>query len=135
MITCPVCGKVNSSYVCPQCRFDASRHYEAYPTLQSLPIPAAAISALRAPPSPPTGRDDADTAMKYLRTQGWDQSTLDKIEAILLASKKPALSNPQDDPEYVALINALVFVLRHHLSKMMLCLQTRLTTAGRTPSK
>lgn len=46
MPNCPVCDTPLSENICPECGFDRSRHYEAFPTF--APVPAAnAVSRLR----------------------------------------------------------------------------------------
>ena len=41
---CPVCGKINTSMLCPQCGFDSSRDYGKYPTF-GIPGRTPAVSA------------------------------------------------------------------------------------------
>ena len=39
MSKCPVCDTELNAPICPECSFDTSRHYEAFPTF--APVPAA----------------------------------------------------------------------------------------------
>lgn len=46
MSKCPVCDTELNAPICPECSFDTSRHYEAFPTFPSA-------CALTVPSSPP----------------------------------------------------------------------------------
>lgn len=67
MWTCPVCNQISETRLCPQCGFDGSRHYEAFPTLAELSSAQDAVSRLRSnygirrsdPPCPICGRFSA----------------------------------------------------------------------------
>lgn len=92
-----VCETEMESFLCPNCGFDSSCHYEQYPTLQSLPAQTQAISILKSQWQTSHTAPSVEHAIATLRAQGWDAHVLSAVEKILNRAANDLFAAHQTD--------------------------------------